>query len=296
MEALLCDEDWLSSPAEAHIGLHHEKKHGGSAESLMSSVCVTANDEDNEQAVSVCLEKEMSYMPESHYKEFLESKNLVFVRLRCIQWLIKCRIRWSLSHGTVFLAANYLDRFISKNRCKEWKNWMVELLAVACLSVACKFHESYPPTLTEIQMEEMDHVFDGSSIERMEMILLKVLEWRLCSPTPYSYIQLLESMELEAEVGGKFLMPNITQLLLGAVLDYNLVDFRPSLLAVSAVWCCPDYFLPPITSQTRLSYITRMFNQHPEDEMMKCREVMQAARSSHCPRSPTSVLMNERSC
>lgn len=107
-------------------------------------------------------------------------------------------------------------------------------------------------------------MFDGSSIERMEMILLKVLEWRLCSPTPYSYIQLLESMELEAEVGGKFLMPNITQLLLGAVLDYNLVDFRPSLLAVSAVWCCLDYFLPPITSQTCLSYITRMFNQHPE--------------------------------
>lgn len=78
MEGLLCDEDWLSTSADTH-GKN------------LSLVCVGAKeDEDEEQAaVSVCMAKEMSYMPDPHYKEFLETQDLVFVRLTCIQWLLK---------------------------------------------------------------------------------------------------------------------------------------------------------------------------------------------------------------
>ncbi|XP_023545107.1 putative cyclin-D7-1 [Cucurbita pepo subsp. pepo] len=279
MEGLLCDEDWLSTSADTH-GKN------------LSLVCVGAKeDEDEEQAaVSVCMAKEMSYMPDPHYKEFLETQDLVFVRLTCIQWLLKCRNRWNLSHGTVFLAANYLDRFISKNRTKEWKDWMVELLGVACLSVACKFHETYPPTLTQIQMEDyMDHVFDESSIERMEVTLLKALDWHLCCPTPYAYIHLL-GLNLESSL----LMANITELLVGAVLDHRLMPFKPSLIALSTIWCSLD-LLPPITSQPSLSYFMRLFNHPHKDEMMKCRAVLEAVQSSRCPQSPTSVLMKDHS-
>lgn len=41
-----------------------------------------------------------------------------FSILTSFSFMIQCRNRWNLSHGTVFLAANYLDRFISKNRTK----------------------------------------------------------------------------------------------------------------------------------------------------------------------------------
>ncbi|XP_038880932.1 putative cyclin-D7-1 [Benincasa hispida] len=295
MEALLCDEDWLSCSTETR-----NEKHGGYGKSVMGSVCMTTTmKEEDEQAVSVCMEKEMSYMPEPHYKEFLESKSLVFVRLRCIQWLIKCRSRWNFSYGTVFLAANYLDRFISKNRSKEWKDWMVELLAVACLSIASKFHETYPPTLSEIQMEDyMDHVFDQSCIERMEMILLEALDWHLSCPTPYYYIQLLGLKLLESSIGEEadyVLMVKIKELLIGAVLDYRLIPFKPSLIAISSIWCCLD-LLPPITSQSSLSYFMSLFDQHHKDEMMKCRAIMEAVQSSCCPQSPTSVLMKNHCC
>ncbi|CAK9319962.1 unnamed protein product [Citrullus colocynthis] len=288
MEGLLCDEDWLSCSAETH-----NKNH----QTVTSSVCITTTTkEDDEQvAVSVCMEKESSYMPEPHYKEFLESKNLVFVRLRCIQWLIKCRSRWNFSHGTVFLAANYLDRFMSKNRCKEWKDWMVELLAVACLSVACKFHETYPPTLSEIQMEDyMDDVFEASCIERMEVILLEALDWHLCCPTSYHYIQLL-GLKLDCSIeeeANDILMVKITELVVGALLDHRLIPFKPSLIALSSIWCSLD-LLAPITSQSSLSYFMTLFNQHHKDEMMKCRAIMEAVQSSCCPQSPTSVLMKD---
>ncbi|KAL0545116.1 hypothetical protein IC582_020258 [Cucumis melo] len=314
MDALLCDEDWLSCSTETRDeNYHRAMKHGGFDKSITSSVCLTITmKEDDERAVSVCMEKEMSYMPEPYYKEFLESKNLVFVRLRCIQWIIKCRSRWDFSHETVFLAANYLDRFISKNRCKEWKDWMVDLLAIACLSVASKFHETYPPTLTEIQMEDCcmdhDHVFKPSCIERMEMILLEGLEWHLWYPTPYYYIQLLglklecfsieeahQDQEEEANAND-VLMVKIKEFVVGALLDYRAIHFKPSLIALSSICCSLDLIPPIINSQSSISYFMGLFNQHHKDEMMKCRGIMEAVHSSSscCPQSPTSVLMKEQ--
>lgn len=35
---------------------------------------------------------------------------------------------------------------------QEWHHWMVELLSVACLSVASKFNETDVPSLDEIQV------------------------------------------------------------------------------------------------------------------------------------------------
>ena len=102
----------------------------------------------------------------------------------------------------------------------------------------------------------MDHVFDESSIERMEVTLLKALDWHLCCPTPYAYIHLL-GLNLESSL----LMANITELLVGAVLDHRLMPFKPSLIALSTIWCSLD-LLPPITSQPSLSYFMRLFN-HP---------------------------------
>lgn len=98
MDALLCDEDWLSCSTETRDeNYHRAMKHGGFDKSITSSVCLTITmKEDDERAVSVCMEKEMSYMPEPYYKEFLESKNLVFVRLRCIQWIIKVNLLFFL--------------------------------------------------------------------------------------------------------------------------------------------------------------------------------------------------------
>lgn len=33
-----------------------------------------------------------------------------------------------------------------------WRYWMFELLSIACLSVASKFHETSPPQLLELQV------------------------------------------------------------------------------------------------------------------------------------------------
>lgn len=97
---------------------------------------------------------------------------------------------------------------------------MVELLSVACFSVASKFSETCTPTLHEIQvtvviivtiinilllfgfvidlhlvfiskMEDLGHSFQSSTIQRMELALLEALGWCLGSTTAYSCTELL---------------------------------------------------------------------------------------------------------
>lgn len=115
-----------------------------------------------------------------------------------------------------------------------------------------------------LKMEDyMDDVFEASCIERMEVILLEALDWHLCCPTSYHYIQLL-GLKLDSSIeeeANDVLMVKMTELVVGALLDYRLIPFKPSLIALSSIWCSLD-LLAPITSQSSLSYFMTLFNQH----------------------------------
>ncbi|OMO97236.1 hypothetical protein COLO4_14758 [Corchorus olitorius] len=133
MENLLCDEVWLSSsssssnsPGRTTPDVHHSHDHERERCILIKGFddSFYSTKEDSEQAFSICLEKELSYMPEPGYLDYLQSNNLVFPRFRAVQWLIKTCSRLNLSAGTIFSAANYLDRFLSMSQC-HIPNWCI---------------------------------------------------------------------------------------------------------------------------------------------------------------------------
>ncbi|KAI5584389.1 hypothetical protein POPTR_006G088300v4 [Populus trichocarpa] len=310
MDSLLCDEVWLSSPATPD---HHNQPRYSHGENYAAASSFYTTKEDCEKAVSIYLEKEFTCMPEPGYVEHLRTKNLLFARLRAIQWLIKSRERLSLSFETVFNAANYLDRFMSMNQCHGWKCWMVELLCVACLSVASKFTETRTPCLHDIQMEDLDHSFQPITIQRMELVLLRALGWRLGSTTAYSYVELL-MMEIDFLKSYSYLQKDlvacrITELLLGAMQDCSMVGFRPSITAISALWCSLEEFVPS-KSDAHLAHIKGLLNalDHKDDVVIKCHGIMEAQlinpvynllacgkkHSYCCPSSPVTVLPTER--
>lgn len=70
-----------------------------------------------------------------------------------------------------------------------------------------------------MQMEDLDHSFESSMIQRMELTLLKALGWRLSSITAYSYVELLMSNfvdTLNSYLIGE-LTTRVTELLLGTL-------------------------------------------------------------------------------
>ncbi|KAA8516398.1 hypothetical protein F0562_016691 [Nyssa sinensis] len=300
MENLLCDELWLiMSPTLDH---KQDDSKENNVENYAGSFYTTK--EECEIAFNICLQKECSYMPEPRFLDHLKSCNLIMARFMALQWLIKSRRRLNLSFATVFNAANYFDRFISMNQCHEWKYRMFELLSVACLSIASKFGETDPPTLHEIQMEDLDHLFQSSLIQRMELTILKALGWRLRSITAYSYVELLT-------INIKSLKPclleeltaQVTDLLLTTLLDFKFLEFRPCFVAISAIRCVLAELLPS-TSDTHLAYISRLIPKDQKDDLIKCHEIMEGrlvdplnnliacGGSYYCPSSPVTVLLN----
>lgn len=62
----------------------------------------------------------------------------------------------------------------------------MQLLAVACLSLASKVEEHHAPRLSELRVDAYE--FDTASILRMELLVLGTLQWRMIAATPFPYI------------------------------------------------------------------------------------------------------------
>jgi cyclin D5, plant len=66
------------------------------------------------------------------------------------------------------------------------KEWALQLLAVACLSLAAKLEEYRSPRLSEFRPDA--HDFDSASILRMELLVLATLRWQMIAVTPFAFI------------------------------------------------------------------------------------------------------------
>lgn len=74
---------------------------------------------------------------------------------------------------------------------QEEKIWAMKLLSIACLSLAAKMDESTPPLLSEYRFE--GYRFSSKVTQRMELLVLDTLEWRLNSVTPFTYLSYFAS-------------------------------------------------------------------------------------------------------
>lgn len=285
MDNLLCDEVWLSRSENSNeeVGDH-------------VAIFKSYENEEFEEAFKACLEKEVSSSPESNYAKYLHSNNLIFPRSRVIQWFIKCRSRFNLSFGTLFSAVNYLDRFVSICKCNDWEYCMFELLSIACLSIAIKFNEMASLSFHEIQVEGLKYSFESNVILKMEMILLKALGWRLNAVTSYSFAEMVDIDFLEPHLYDKFIS-QVTEFLVQATLDQKMLEFRPSIVGISALWCTLDQLFPS-TFDSYIAYIMRLLNQSQKEDIIMCHKWMETQTSFccenhyHCPWSPTTVLLN----
>ncbi|KAI8016423.1 Cyclin-D3-1 [Camellia lanceoleosa] len=100
-------------------------------------------------------------------------------RRAAVEWLLKVNAHYSFSALTAVLAVNYLDRFLFSFHFRREKPWMTQLAAVACLSLAAKVEETEVPLLLDLQVEDSSYVFEAKTIQRMEMLVLSTLQWKM---------------------------------------------------------------------------------------------------------------------
>lgn len=68
------------------------------------------------------------------------------------------------------------------------KGWPLQLLAVACLSIAAKMEETNVPLLLDLQILEPRFLFKPSTVQRMEILVMARLKWRLHIITPFDFL------------------------------------------------------------------------------------------------------------
>lgn len=74
----------------------------------------------------------------------------------------------------------------ANNDKQSEKCWAIRLLSLACLSLAAKMEECRVPALAEFRVEEFN--FGSKVIQRMELLVLNTLEWKMNSVTPFAYV------------------------------------------------------------------------------------------------------------
>lgn len=89
---------------------------------------------------------------------FEDLKNVVdFVSLsqprrEAVQWMLKVNAHYGFSPLTATLAVTYFDRFLLTFHFQKDKPWMIQLVAVTCISLAAKVEETQVPLLLDLQV------------------------------------------------------------------------------------------------------------------------------------------------
>ncbi|KAG2704578.1 hypothetical protein I3760_05G009600 [Carya illinoinensis] len=164
-----------------------------------------------------------------------DSNTISVARREAVEWMLKVQVYYGFSIPTAILAINYLDRFLTSLHIQRDKPGLIQLVAVACLSLAAKVEETQVPLLLDLQVEGTKYVFEAKNIQRMELLVLATLQWKMQPVTPLSFIDhVIRRIRLKTHLHLEFLR-RCERLLLSVVSGSRFVGYLPSVLATATM-------------------------------------------------------------
>jgi cyclin D1/2/4 len=192
-----------------------------------------------EESIAGFIEDERNYVPGSDYVERFQSQSFdSSAREEAVAWILKVQRYYCFHPLTAYLAVNYLDRFLYSRPLPAQTSggWPMQLLSVACLSLAAKMEEPLVPSLLDIQVGGAKYMFEPITIRRMEFVVLNSLDWRLRSITPFTFIAFFACKLDSAGTYTDFLVSRATEIILShIILGANFVEYWPSCIAAATI-------------------------------------------------------------
>ncbi|XP_047323998.1 cyclin-D1-1 [Impatiens glandulifera] len=199
-----------------------------------------------EESVAELIEEERKFVPGEDYVERFQSRSLDHASSReeSVAWILKVHSFYGFLPLTAYLTVNYFDRFLYARNLPERNGWPLQLLSIACLSLAAKMEEPLVPSLLDLQIEGTKYIFEPRTIQRMEFLVLGVLDWRLRSITPFTFLSYFAYKLDPAGAYTGFLISKATQIIMSNIKEVSLLEYRPSCIAaatmLSAAQCIPN--------------------------------------------------------
>ncbi|XP_017236560.1 cyclin-D1-1 isoform X2 [Daucus carota subsp. sativus] len=192
---------------------------------------------DIEESIAVFIEDERKYIPGKRtHSQFVDSS----ARKAYVAWILKVQRYYGFQPLTAYLSVNYLDRFLYCHRLPESNGWPLQLLSVACLSLAAKMEEPLVPSLLDLQIEGAKFVFEPRTITRMEFLVLSVLDWKLRSITPFTFLSFFaHKLDSHGTFTG-FLTDRATDIILSKIQESSFLEYWPSCIAAATILCAAN--------------------------------------------------------
>ena len=159
------------------------------------------------------------------------------MRAILIEWMMKVCEEYKLHRETFYLAVDFIDRFLGESPSVP-KN-RLQLIGVTCLFIGAKIEEIYPPKL-EVFAYVTDGACSDEEILKMELMVMKCLEWRLSPLTTNAWMRLFMQINSGSnkiqEDFPSFTYSRTMQLVDLCMLDIGSLEFSYSIIATSALY------------------------------------------------------------
>lgn len=172
-------------------------------------------------------ESELKRLPKSNYmtKQPDISHSM---RSILVDWLVEVAEEYKLQTETLYLAVAYIDRFLSYMSVQRSK---LQLVGTACMFIAAKYEEIYPPDVGEF-VYITDDTYNKRQVLRMEHLVLKVLGFDLSGPSTNVFLSQMSELS-KTEEKTKHLAMFLSELSL--LHGDRFLKFSPSLMAAASL-------------------------------------------------------------
>ncbi|XP_030496665.2 cyclin-D1-1 [Cannabis sativa] len=180
---------------------------------------------------------------------FRNDSGFVSARVEAVNWILKVHAYYQFRPETAYLSVNYYDRFLLSTTLPKGKGWPSQLLSVTCLSLAAKMEEISVPLLLDLQTKEPKFMFEPKTIQRMELIVMANLKWRLHLVTPFDFVHYfiwkLSSIGFQSEYQNHhhILISHTSNIIVLTCQVIEFLEFSPSTIGAAAVICAAEQYI-----------------------------------------------------
>ncbi|PHH63454.1 hypothetical protein CDD81_5833 [Ophiocordyceps australis] len=178
----------------------------------------------SEEIFSYMHELEARMLPYTHYMDGQEDLDW-HMRSILIGWIVEVHDRFHLLPETLYLAVNYIDRFLCGKIVSTAK---LQLVGATALLVATKYEEISCPEIREIAAV-VDNCYSNNEIMKAERYMLTMLRFELGWPGPMNFLRRIskaDCYDVETRTMAKYFLEL-------ALVDSRFVSTLPSYLAAA---------------------------------------------------------------
>ncbi|XP_053606375.1 G2/mitotic-specific cyclin-B3 [Plodia interpunctella] len=217
-----------------------------------------------------------------------------WMRALLVDWMVEVQESFELNHETLYLAVKLVDLFLARSSqppasqppqppqllTKE----ELQLLGAAALFIASKFDERIPPLVDDF-LYICDGAYTLSQLLKMEMNILKVVDFDLGIPLSYRFLRRYARC-------ARVSMPTLTLarfVLEQCLLEYNLLQHSDSKMAAAAL-----YLALRMKSLSTWSDTLQYYTGYSEKDILPIALAQNAALHKK-PKSAISTVRNKYS-